>query len=71
MTNPEILQDFLSERCRCGKAKQTRQSFCREHYYELPQALRQRLTRNFGEGYEEAYRDALEVLNLAEGDFEQ
>ncbi|MDQ4121696.1 MAG: hypothetical protein M3209_09650 [Acidobacteriota bacterium] len=62
MTNPEILQDFLSEKCRCGEHKTTRQSFCRDCYFKLPQELKQRLYRDFGAGYEEAYRDALSFL---------
>lgn len=69
MNRPEILQDFLSTTCRCGAPKKTRQSFCRTDFFRLSLNLRSRLHMKFGEGYEEAFTDALTVLGfIAEND---
>jgi hypothetical protein len=39
-----------------------KQTFCRKCYYRLPQSLRTRLYNRFGEGYEEAYAEAVKRL---------
>lgn len=47
--------------CRCGREKRRGQTFCHWCYYRLPTHIRKALYRRIGEGYEEAYRDALEL----------
>lgn len=50
--------------CACGDAKLAGRSFCRGHYFKLPQAMRTALYRRTG--YVDAYRAALKYLGLSE-----
>ncbi|MCA9270504.1 MAG: hypothetical protein KDA41_18610 [Planctomycetales bacterium] len=59
----ELLDELVGTTCRCGAAKKTRQTFCRRCWYRLPLPLRGRLYSRFGSGYEEAYAEAVELLD--------
>lgn len=65
-TAPErtaMLAEWIGEKCRCGRKKQKRQTLCRGCYYVLPAENRKRLYDRFGEGYESAYKSAVEILD--------
>lgn len=57
-----LLRELAGTQCQCGKKKQARQTFCRACYFTLSATQRQSLYRRFGEGYEEAYADAIKTL---------
>lgn len=57
-----MLSELAGTVCRCGNQKTHRQTFCGRCYYRLPRLLRQRLYQRFGEGYEAAYTEAVDVL---------
>lgn len=54
--------DLNSEVCRCGAKKQSAHSFCSRCYFSLPGTMRQALYHRLGNGYEQAYVDALHCL---------
>jgi ribosomal protein L40E len=58
-----LLAELVGGVCRCGANKHPRQTFCRACYYRLPSWQRSALYRLFGEGYEEAYREAVATLD--------
>jgi hypothetical protein len=59
----EIFEIFMGRSCQgCGGSKAPRHGFCGSCYYRLPKALRYRLYRRFGEGYEPAHQVALNWL---------
>lgn len=57
------ISEFRSEECQCGRTKQTRRSFCYQCYASLPPVKQKALFQKFGQGYEQAYDDALLWLN--------
>jgi hypothetical protein len=69
-TTPErtaMLQELIGETCRCGRKKRRRETFCRGCYYALSSSDRKRLYDRFGEGYETAYKTAVEILDRKGG----
>ena len=61
-TTEELILELRGAKCRCGKKKTPRQTFCGGCYFALNRPLRQSLYRLVGEGYEEAYEEAVKVL---------
>lgn len=59
--NP-YLAALLSNECHCGETKRGNYSLCYGCYSKLPRDLRLRLYRRMGEGYEEAYDEAVKFL---------
>lgn len=57
-----LVHELQSDVCRCHEPKNKMQTFCRSCYYTLSPALRMRLYRRIGEGYEEAYGLAVQTL---------
>ena len=58
----DLLRELRGTTCRCGAAKRTRETFCRDCYYRLSPPQRRALYRLVGEGYEEAYAAAVAKL---------
>jgi hypothetical protein len=56
------LREFISEECQCGKYKKSQMSFCYPCYKSLPRDLQRNLYNRLGNGYEEAYDEALTYL---------
>lgn len=50
------------ECCICRGAKPPKNGFCRACYHSLPQDMKRKLWRRFGEGYEAAHQAAREWL---------
>lgn len=71
MTQPTIdtdvaLSDLTGTTCKgCGTNKACGVSFCRRCYRALPPAMRSRLYHLIGNGYEQAYTEALNRLQAA------
>jgi hypothetical protein len=59
----DLLRELRGTTCRCGATKRTRETFCRGCYHRLAPPQRRALYRPIGEGYEEAYRDAVASLD--------
>jgi hypothetical protein len=55
-------KELRSDGCFCGKEKKPGFSFCYPCYSELPEELRSNLWLKMGEGYEEAYDEAMKFL---------
>lgn len=62
-TAKELINELRGNVCRCTRPKSRGQSFCRGCYFSLPQALRGRLYRLIGAGYEEAYSEAAAIID--------
>jgi len=58
------LKELMSEECACGKPKKPRYSFCYRCYSELPRTLKNRLYDYVGDGYEQAYDESIEYLEI-------
>lgn len=58
----ETVACYRSKVCQCGKAKESRHSFCGRCYHLLPVEMRRPLFGTFGEAYELAYTRAVEYL---------
>lgn len=59
----KVLRSLASPKCpHCGEAKRETQSFCRECYWALPQAMRRALYDPIGGGYAEAFDAAMDWL---------
>jgi hypothetical protein len=56
------LQELNSEECACGAWKKKRLSFCYTCYRALSKDMQKDLYQRMGEGYEEAYDDAIRWL---------
>lgn len=54
--------ELFSEECFCGKNKKSKMSFCYSCYRSLPRSMQRDLYRRMGDGYEEAYDDAVTWL---------
>jgi hypothetical protein len=50
-----LITELAGFRCRCGRAKKDRQTFCRACYFKLPPENRRALYHKVGKGYEVAY----------------
>jgi hypothetical protein len=62
---PDLHAEFCSTTCRCGAWKRVRRSFCGDCYFKLPKDLRDELALcDFGQGYEQAFYAACELLGL-------
>ena len=61
-TPNELLDELMGQTCVCGRKKLRTQTFCGGCYYTLSRSQRQALYRRVGEGYEEAYADAVDTL---------
>lgn len=57
----EILND---RKCVCGNHKGDRTAFCHKDYFELPYQLRQSLYSRVGQGFEEAYSAARDIVEM-------
>ncbi|HEV8639407.1 MAG TPA: hypothetical protein VG370_34800 [Chloroflexota bacterium] len=62
MTTDGLIRELVGTVCRCGRPKAHRQTFCKPCYFALPPPVRAALYRGIGEGYEEAYADAVAAL---------
>ena len=58
----ELVKELGGATCQCGKLKTSRQTFCRRCYFQLSGVIRARLYELVGQGYEEAYASAMEIL---------
>ena len=56
--------ELISEECLCGKAKKRQYSFCYSCYRELPGDMQKALYGRIGEGYEEAFEEAVKYLEV-------
>ena len=63
----EMVKELAGGVCRCGAKKVKGQSFCGRCFYRLPRVNRQRMYQAFGQGYEDAYRDAVALLGAVKG----
>jgi uncharacterized OB-fold protein len=50
-----LITELAGVRCRCGRAKAPRQTFCRQCFFKLPRELRRAVYARVGDGYEIAY----------------
>ena len=57
------LTELQSNECQCGRGKKSGKSFCYICYNKLPKEMRNPLYQRIGDGYEEAYEDAVEYLD--------
>ena len=57
-----LVKELVGTKCTCGAQKRSKQTFCRNCYYSLPRDTRNSLYNRIGEGYEEAYLNAVEIL---------
>ena len=48
--------------CQCGNFKRSKQTFCRSCYSKLPINMQNDLFKTIGDGYEEAYDQAVTFL---------
>ncbi len=62
MTRKQAFADFQSSTCRCGKRKKAGYSFCLSCYRKLTHEMQTDLYKHFGQGYEEAYGEAVAFL---------
>lgn len=51
-----------AEECLCGREKSSGRSFCYRCYKELPGDMQRALYRKMGDGYEEAFEEAVAWL---------
>lgn len=56
--------ELMSNGCACGKAKKRKQSFCYFDFKSLPDDMQKALYRPIGNGYEEAYDEAVAYLEM-------
>lgn len=59
-----ILRELRGQKCRCGRRKIEKQTFCGSCYHSLPKDMQRALYRRLNKGYEEAYRVACAHLGL-------
>jgi|WetSurMetagenome_2_1015567.scaffolds.fasta_scaffold330457_3 hypothetical protein len=60
-----LCRSLRSERCpACGRKKKSRQTFCLECYRALPKDMKRALYNRIGQGYEQAFSDALIFLEV-------
>lgn len=56
------IKEFKGNECTCGQTKRSRSSFCYACFKSLPRTYQMALYQKMGDGYEEAYEDAVEWL---------
>jgi hypothetical protein len=56
------VETLKSEECLCGRVKKPGNSFCFRCYKELPADMQKALYRKMGDGYEEAFEEAVAWL---------
>ena len=61
-----LIVELKSAVCRCGKKKASMNSFCYRCFTSLPRQLRTDLYKRVGQGYEESYEKAVEILGPVE-----
>lgn len=63
INNIEIMKDFQGTTCRgCFSRKNRSKSFCSTCYFKLSEEMRASLYQRFGQGYEEAFVEAVNFL---------
>jgi len=65
MNNPDsefYIEAFKSEECFCGRNKKSRMAFCYGCYKSLPHDMQKALYQRMGNGFEEAYEEAVKWL---------
>lgn len=60
----DLLKELIGTACQCGSEKVKHQTFCRKCYFALPRHIQNRLYQKVGNGYEEAYQEAVDFLSL-------
>ncbi|MCW1922703.1 hypothetical protein OKA05_09070 [Luteolibacter arcticus] len=65
VTRSHMLEELRGTTCQCSATKKARQSFCPSCYRRLPAVTKAALYRRFGEGYEQAYTEAMAALRPA------
>jgi hypothetical protein len=55
-------KELSGKECQCGRVKRSMMSLCYGCYKKLPGHMQRDLYRKLGNGYEEAYDDAVEFL---------
>ena len=58
-----LIAELDSNECPCGGWKAKRRSFCGGCFRQLPGSLRLALYNRVGQGYEQAYAEAIEFLS--------
>lgn len=56
------VEELMSEECLCGRPKRRHYSFCYRCYSALPGDMQKALYRRIGDGYEEAFEEAVKYL---------
>lgn len=64
-TTTDLVRELVGTTCRCGRSKIEKRTFCATCYWSLPKDVRKRLYSRIGEGYEEAYAEAAELLDAS------
>ena len=65
--NPEIkfyVDVLRSDECQCGRGKHPKKALCWTCYKALPRDKQQALYNPLGNGFEEAYEDAVQWLEV-------
>lgn len=57
-----LFDELMSTTCQCGALKRTKFTFCPKCYFFLPRRLRFNLYQPLGNGYEDAYQEAVAYL---------
>jgi hypothetical protein len=57
-----LVKELQSPTCRCGREKRLKQTFCKPCFRYLPPDVQQGLYLRIGSGYEEAHRQANQIL---------
>lgn len=58
----EAIRELKSETCRCGNDKKSGNSFCLDCYRKSPKAIQRALYNRVGDGYEQSYKLACDIL---------
>jgi hypothetical protein len=59
----QLIDELKSTKCHCGGPKSKKKSFCQNCYSNLPRQYQVALYQKIGEGYEAAYKKAVEYLD--------
>ena len=57
-----LIVELAGTRCRCGRPKLPKQTFCRQCFFKLPRELRRAVYARVGNGYEIAYVRSVRFL---------
>lgn len=58
------LEQIKGDECLCGRTKKPRQAVCFTCWRRLPRDLQRRLYSRLGEGFEEAFDEAAQYIDL-------